>query len=225
MHGECCLSDNEDVEGPHAAQARPGRDCTPPQVGVPAATRRRRAAQRVPAGQTTEQPKLRAQQPGVAPAPLRPAARRASGAPGGCFGAKTTADFDTDNDQAAATGTHELRVSLMTLASRGSVDSSARVHVSSRLSLTSPGDGADDGGIYGLLRAMPKGKSVRDDFNAAVVGHRHIDVHVCQADITGDTRTGFLADPRSSAFKREGPGGEHSGSCAGSPVIAEWVKA
>eukprot|EP00439_Symbiodinium_sp_Y106_P041772 s2421_g5.t1 len=72
---------------------------------------------------------------------------------------------------------------------------------------------------------MPKGQSVRDDLDAAVVGHRHVDVHVCQADMTGDTRTGFLAHPRSSAFKREGPGGEHSGSCAGSPVIAEWVKA
>ena len=57
---------------------------------------------------------------------------------------------------------------------------------------------------------MPKGQSVRDDLDAAVLGHRHVDVHVCQADMTGDTRTGFLADPRSSAFKREGPGGEHA---------------
>ena len=58
----------------------------------------------------------------------------------------------------------------MALASRGSVDSSARVHVRFRLSLTSPGVGADDGGIHGLLRAMPKGQSVRDDFDSAVVG-------------------------------------------------------
>ena len=104
--------------------------------------------------------------------------------PGGCFGAKTTADFDTDNNHAAATGAHELRVSLMALASCGSVDSSARVHGRTRLSLTSPGDGADNGGIYGLHAAShAKGRSVRDDFDAAVVGHRHIDVHVCQADI------------------------------------------
>ena len=58
----------------------------------------------------------------------------------------------------------------MALASRGSVDSSARVHVRFRLSLTSPGVGADDDGIHGLLRAMPKGQSVRDDFDSAVVG-------------------------------------------------------
>ena len=88
-----------------------------------------------------------------------------------------------------------------------------------------PGDGADDGGVYGLLRAMPESKSVRDDLDAAVVSNRHIDIHVGQADITGNTRAGFLADPRSSPFKREGPGGEHAGSCAGSPVIAEWVEA
>ena len=39
-------------------------------------------------------------------------------------------------------------------------------------------------------------------------------------------RTGSDALPsRSSPLKREGPGGEHAGSCAGSPVIAEWVEA
>ena len=144
--------------------------------------------------------------------------------PGGCLRAKSAADFNTDNNQAAA-GALELRVRLTAFAPRGAVDGAARVHVRTRLSVTSPCDGADDGGVYGLLRAMPESKSVRDDLDVAVVSNRHIDIHVGQADITGNTRAGFLADPRSSPFKREGPGGENAGSSAGSPVIAEWVEA
>ena len=105
-----------DRPGPRAAQAR--RDCTPPQVGVPAATRRWRAAQRVPAG--------RAQQPGHLQGPVP----GEQAEPGGCCGAETTQQQQP---------------------------SSARVHVGSRLSLSSPGNGADDGGIYGLAASHAKG--------------------------------------------------------------------
>ena len=154
-----------------------------------------------------------------------PARRRSKVAASAPKRALTSTIFHTDNNQAAAAGALELRVRLTAFAPRGAVDGAARVHVRTRLSATSPGDGADDGGVYGLLGAMPERKSVRDDREAAVVSNRHIDIHVGQADITGNTHAGLLADPRSSPFQREGPGGEHAGSCAGSPVIAEWVEA
>ena len=110
---------------------------------------------------------------------------------GGCLGAKSAADCNTDNNQAAAAGALKLKVRLTAFAPRGAVDGAARVHVRTRLSVTSPGDGADDGGVCGLLRAMPESKSVPDDFDAAVASYRHIDIHVGQADITGNTRAVF----------------------------------
>ena len=38
------------------------------------------------------------------------------------------------------------------------------VHVCSRMSLTRPRHGADDGGVYSLLRAVPQGQPVRHNF-------------------------------------------------------------
>ena len=100
---------------------------------------------------------------------------------------------------------------------------SIRSHVCSRLSLTRPRHGADDGGIHSLLRAVPKGQPVRRNFDAAVIGDRHIDVHVCQANIAGDSRPSFLAHPRHCPLERKGSGCEHTGSRTCCPVVAERV--
>ena len=184
----------------HAVQARPRQGCTPLQVGVPAATRRWRAAQ---------QPKLRVLPLVVAQVPPGPVAQRAGGArwlPRRQIGRRRQ-----HRQQPSGSGRGRAQ---------GTSDG---VCAAQRCRLTSPGDGADDGGVYGLLRAMPESKSVRDDLDAAVVSNRHIDIHVGQADITrapASWQTLAAARP-----KREGPGGEHAGSCAGSPVIAEWVEA
>ena len=58
----------------------PRQGCTPLQAGVPAATRRWRAAQQLPVGQTSGQPKLHALPLVVAQVPPGPVAQRASGA-------------------------------------------------------------------------------------------------------------------------------------------------
>ena len=71
-----------------------------------------------------------------------------------------------------------LLVGLVAFASRGGSDSSTGVHVSTRLGIARPRHRADDGGVNRLLRAMPQGQPVRDNFDAAVVGDRNIDVHV-----------------------------------------------
>eukprot|EP00439_Symbiodinium_sp_Y106_P077293 s244_g16.t1 len=119
---------------------------------------------------------------------------------------KVAAREGTEKSEKPATGLyaqHDERAASGVAEFEGTSDG---VCAAQRCRLTSPGDGANDGGVYGLLRAMPESKSVRDDLDAAVVSNRHIDIHVGQADITGNTRAGFLADPRSSPSKEGGPG-------------------
>ena len=65
---------------PHAAPARPRQGGTPLQGRVPAATRRWRAAQQLPLGQTSGQPKLHALPLVVAQVPPGPVVQRAGGA-------------------------------------------------------------------------------------------------------------------------------------------------
>ena len=42
---------------------------------------------------------------------------------------------------------------------------------------------AYDGGINSLLQAMPQGQPICDDFGAAVIGDRNIEIHVSHAKI------------------------------------------
>ena len=181
--GSCQARGAGSAHRSHAVQARPRQGCTPLQVGVPAATRRWRAAQ---------QPTLRVLPLVVAQVPPGPVAQRAGGArwlPRRQIGRRRQ-----HRQQPSGSGRGRAQ---------GTSDG---VCAAQRCRLTSPGDGANDGGVYGLLRAMPESKSVRDDLDAAVVSNRHIDIHVGQADITGNTRAGFLADHRSSPSKEGGPG-------------------
>ena len=109
-------------------------------------------------------------------------------------------------------------IGLVAFASRGAI----------RLGTTRPHHGADDGGINGLLRAMPPGQPVRDNVDAAVIADRNIDVHVGPANVAGDPRPGFLAHPRLPA-REEGLGRlgsrcEHTGGRTCSPVVAQGVR-
>ena len=122
-----------------------------------------------------------------------PASKRSQG---GCFSAKTTADFDTDNNQAAATGAH---------ASRGIARVRRQLGQGARPLPAEP-HGADDGGIHGLLRAMPKGQSVRDDLDAAVVGHRHVDVSCLPGGHDGRHAHRLLGTPAQQRVQEGGPG-------------------
>ena len=76
--------------------------------------------------------------------------------------------------------------------------------VSTGLGVTRPRHGADDGGINSLLRTMPQGQPVRDDFDAAVIRDPGIDVHVSQANVAGDPRPGFMGGSRREHTGRRG---------------------
>ena len=184
---------------PHAARARPRQGCTPLQVGVLAATRRWRAAQRLPVGQTSGQPKLRAAaRSGAGTSRARcQASRRSQVAASAPNRPPTSTPTTTKRRRARAQGTSDGVSAARRCRRRGR---------GARLSVTSPGDGADDGGVYGLLRAMPESKSVRDDFDAAVVSNRHIDIHVGQAEHYGQHARRLLGRPSQPPVQEGGPG-------------------
>ena len=103
--------------------------------------------------------------------------------PSGIHRVKPAPNLNTDDHQAATASAHELGVGLVAFAP-GAVNSSTGVHVSTRLGITRARHGADDCGINSLLCAMPHGQPVRDNFDAAVIGDRNIDVH----DVHASTR-------------------------------------
>ena len=98
--------------------------------------------------------------------------------PGGGFGSESAPDLDPNDHQAAATGAHKLGVRLAPFAAGCSTERPAWLDVCPRLRLPIAGDRADDGRVDSLLRAVPKWQPVGNDFDAAVVGDRNVDVHV-----------------------------------------------
>ena len=145
--------------------------------------------------------------------------------PSGRLCAEPAPNLHSDDNQTAAASAHELGVGLAAFASGGAIHSPTGMHISSGLGVARPRHGADDGGINSLLRTMPQGQPVRDDFDAAVIRDRDIDVHVSQANVAGDPRPGFMAHPRHCPLEREGSRCEHTGSRTRSPVVAEGVQA
>ena len=132
---------------------------------------------------------------------------------------QTASDVNTNDHQAAAAGAHQLRAGFVAFASSGEINNTAGVHVSA--GLTRPHDGADDGGIDSLLRDVRQGQPVRNNFDAAVVGNRHIDGHVRNANVAGDPRSGFLTHPRHHPLEKKGSRCEHTGCRTCSPVVTE----
>ena len=74
---------------------------------------------------------------------------------------------------------------------------------------TFAGHRADERGINGKLRAVPKRQAVSDDLDAPRIVDRHITVHGGYRDIASDPRPG-LADAGDGAFRGYCSGGEHA---------------
>ena len=68
----------------------------------------------------------------------------------------------------------------------------------------------------------PEGQAVGHDFDAPVICDGHVDVHVGNADVASDTRTGFAANPRNGALKWPCTRGERrSGSVSSARVAGD----
>ena len=109
--------------------------------------------------------------------------------------------LDTDNDEAAPPCSGEFWVGVVSLPVRGGRDSAAWLDIGAGVGLAEPRKGRHDSGIEGELGPVPEGETVRDNFDAPRVSDRHIDTHVCEADVAGTWRQspGRLAQRRASA--------------------------
>ena len=123
-------------------------------------------------------------------------------------GAKPAPNLNTDDHQAATASAHELGVGLVAFASGGAVNSPT--HVSTGLGVACPRHGADGG--------MPQGQPVCDDFDAAVIRDR--DVDVSQANVAGDPRPGFMSN-RATARSR---GRARDATTAGARARCDWQR-
>ena len=105
--------------------------------------------------------------------------------------AKPAANLDTDNDEAAPPCPGEFWVGVVSLPVRGGRDSAG---------LAEPRKGRHDSGIEGELGPVPEGETVRDNFDAPRVSDRHIDIHVCEADVAGNPGASLPADSRNGVL-------------------------
>ena len=96
---------------------------------------------------------------------------------GGGFLGPASSNLETKHDQATAAAAVDLGVRLPAFASRGIADGPTRVVVGSVMRAAIAGHRADERGINGKLRAVPKRQAVADDLDAPRIVDRHINVH------------------------------------------------
>ena len=88
----------------------------------------------------------------------------------GGFLSPESSNLETKHDQATA-------AAAVAIASRGIADGPTRVVVGSVMRAAIAGHRADERGINGKLRAVPKRQAVADDLDAPRIVDRHINVH------------------------------------------------
>ena len=120
---------------------------------------------------------------------------------GGCFLSPTSANLESENDQATASAAVDLGVRLPAFAPRSIADGPTRAVFSSVMRAAISGHRADERRVNGKLCSVPKRQAVADDLDAPRVVDRHIDVHGSQRDVAPDTRSGFLADAGDGPFE------------------------
>ena len=114
--------------------------------------------------------------------------------------AKPAANLDTDNDEVAPPCPGEFWVGVVSLPVRGGRDSAAWLDIGAGVGLAEPHKGRQDSGIEGELGPVPEGETVRDNFDAPRVSDRHSDIHVCEADVAGNSGASLPADSRNGVL-------------------------
>eukprot|EP00439_Symbiodinium_sp_Y106_P050535 s2766_g6.t1 len=113
--------------------------------------------------------------------------------------AKPAANLDNDNNEAAPPCPGEFWVGVVSLPVRGGRDSA---WTSARGWASSSRVRGDTIVASRELGPVPEGETVRDNFDAPrvsdfFVSDRHIDIHVCEADVAGNPGASLPADSRS----------------------------
>ena len=133
--------------------------------------------------------------------------------------------FNAETDKAAAASTKQLRLGVPALALRRAGQSTARLRIGSRLRLALARERGDQCRIDGELSSVPEGQAIAHDLDPSGVADRHINVHVSDANIARNTRSGLATDTGKGMLERQRPSRKDTRGGTGSSVVTQRVEA
>eukprot|EP00439_Symbiodinium_sp_Y106_P061235 s2900_g9.t1 len=133
--------------------------------------------------------------------------------------------FNTENDKAAAASTEQLRIGVPALAPRRAGQRNARLRIGRGLRLAVARERGDQSRINGELSAVPEGQAIAHDLDPPGVAGRHIDVHVSDANIPRNTRSGLATDTGKGMLERQRPSRKDTRGGTGGSVVSQRVEA
>ena len=96
---------------------------------------------------------------------------------------------------------------------------SAQLRIGSGLRLAVARERGDQSRINGELSAVPEGQAIAHDLNRPGVADRHINVHVSNANIARNTRSGLATDTGKGMLERQRPSRKDTRGGAGGSVV------
>ena len=117
----------------------------------------------------------------------------------------SASSFNAENDKAAAASTKQLRIGVPALALRHASQSNARLRIGSGLRLARAREQGDQCRIDGELSSVREGQAIAHDLDPSGVADRHINVHVSDANIARNTRSGLATDTGKGMLERQRP--------------------
>ena len=133
--------------------------------------------------------------------------------------------FYAENDKAAAASTKQLRIGVPALALRRAGQSNARLRIGSGLRLALAHERGDQCRIDGELSSVPEGRAIAHDLDPSGVADRHINVHVSDANIARNTRSGLATDAGKGMLERQRPSRKNTRGGTGGSVVTQRVEA
>ena len=133
--------------------------------------------------------------------------------------------FNAETDKAAAASTKQLRIGVPALALRRAGQSNARLRIGSGLRLALARERGDQCRIDGELSSVPEGQAIAHDLDPSGVADRHINVHVSDANIARNTRSGLATDTGKGMLERQRPSRKDTRGGTGGSVVTQRVEA
>ena len=111
------------------------------------------------------------------------------------------------------------------LAPRRAGQRNARLRIGRGLRLAVARERGDQSRINGELSAVPEGQAIAHDLDPPGVAGRHIDVHVSDANIPRNTRSGLATDTGKGMLERQRPSRKDTRGGTGGSVVSQRVEA
>ena len=131
--------------------------------------------------------------------------------------------FNAENDKAAAASTEQLRIGVPALALRRAGQRNARLRIGRGLWLAVARERGDQCRINSELSSVPEGQAIAHDLDLSGVADRHINVHVSDANIARNTRSGLATDTGKGMLERQRPSRKNTRGGTGGSVVTQRV--